>query len=61
MHTCLRIVENQWYIFLIFIKRDIDKLPVEGRPLSQTRDLEEMYKERLPLYQAAADSVMENI
>ena len=43
------------------IKRDIDKLPVEGRPLSQTRDLEEMYRERLPLYQAAADTVLENV
>lgn len=47
--------------YVIFIKRDIDKLPVEGRPLSQSRDLEEMYKERLPYYEAAADTVMENI
>ena len=46
---------------VIFIKRDIDKLPIEGRPLSQACDLEEMYKERLPLYQAAADTVLENI
>ena len=46
---------------VIFIRRDLDKLPVDGRPLSQTHDLEEMYKERLPFYQAAADSVMENI
>ena len=46
--------------YVIFIKRDIHKLPVEGRPLSQTRDLREMYEERLPLYEAAADAVMEN-
>ena len=46
---------------VIFIKRDIDKLPVEGRPLSKTHDLGVMYKERLPFYEAAADSVMENI
>ena len=46
---------------VVFIKRDIDKLPVEGRPLSQAGDLEEMYKKRLPFYEAAADSVMENV
>lgn len=46
---------------VIFIKRDISKLPVEGRPLSKSHDLGEMYKERLPFYEAAADSVMENI
>ncbi|MBR5672662.1 MAG: hypothetical protein IKX02_04395 [Spirochaetales bacterium] len=45
---------------VIFIKRDIDKLAREGRPLSQTQDLADMYKERLPFYEAAADTVMEN-
>ena len=45
---------------VIFIKRDINKLAKEGRPLSQSGDLEEMYKKRLPFYEAAADTVMEN-
>ena len=45
---------------VVFIKRDIDKLAREGRPLSQARDLADMYKERLPFYEAAADTVMEN-
>jgi shikimate dehydrogenase len=45
---------------VIFIKRDINKLAREGRPLSQSGDLEEMYKKRLPFYEAAADTVMEN-
>ena len=45
---------------VVFIKRDIDKLATEGRPLSQAQDLEAMYKERLPFYEAAADTVMEN-
>ena len=46
---------------VIFIKRDIAKLATEGRPLSQSGDLEAMYKRRLPFYMAAADTVMENI
>lgn len=46
---------------VVFIKRDIKKLATEGRPLSQNGDLEAMYKERLPFYMAAADTVMENI
>ena len=45
---------------MVFIKRDIDKLSTEGRPLSQGEDLAEMYKKRLPFYEAAADTVMEN-
>ena len=45
---------------VVFIKRDIKKLAVEGRPLSQGSDLEEMYEKRLPFYMAAADTVMEN-
>ena len=45
---------------VVFIKRDIDKLAREGRPLSQAQDLADMYKERLPFYEAAADTVMEN-
>ena len=46
---------------VVFLKRDIDELPVDGRPLSQTKDLAEMYKERLPFYEAAADITMENV
>ena len=46
---------------VVFVKRDIDKLPVEGRPLSQKQDLRNMYAERLPFYQKAADITVENI
>ncbi len=45
---------------VVFIKRDIDKLARDGRPLSESGDLAEMYKKRLPFYMAAADTVMEN-
>lgn len=35
---------------VIFINRDIDVLPKDGRPLSLKNDLHEMYEKRLPLY-----------
>ena len=46
---------------VMFIKRDIGKLPVEGRPLSQKQDLKEMYAKRLPFYEKAADVTVENV
>ncbi|MBO7047908.1 MAG: shikimate kinase [Spirochaetia bacterium] len=46
---------------VVFIKRDLDKLAVEGRPLSQGADLKEMYDKRLPFYMAAADTIVENV
>lgn len=36
----------------VFLDRDIDLLPKEGRPLSQIRPIEDIYMERLPLYRA---------
>lgn len=35
---------------VVFINRDIDVLPLDGRPLSLKNNLHEMYKKRLPLY-----------
>ncbi|MGI6721188.1 MAG: shikimate kinase [Anaerovoracaceae bacterium] len=43
---------------VIFIERDITQLPTEGRPLS--RDLEEMYQKRLPLYHSCSDFTLAN-
>ena len=43
-----------------FLRRDLDALPVDGRPLSQAGSLAEMYRVRRPLYQAAADVVIDN-
>ena len=40
--------------------RALDRLPREGRPLSQKGNLTEMYRERLPLYQAAMDVPVQN-
>ena len=43
-----------------FLRRKLNQLPVEGRPLSQKGSLEEMYRARRPLYSAAADVVIDN-
>ena len=45
---------------IVFIHRDLDKLPVKGRPLSQAHPLEEMYAKRLPMYKAFADLEADN-
>ena len=45
---------------VIFLRRALDRLPVEGRPVSQASDLNELYRRRLPLYQEAADLEADN-
>ncbi len=45
---------------IIWLKRDIDKLPTEGRPLSQAGKLEQMYSARKPLYISFADCSFDN-
>jgi len=45
---------------IIWIKRALDTLPTDGRPLSQTNSLEKMYEERRPMYQAFSDFVVDN-
>lgn len=43
-----------------FLRRNLNVLPTDGRPLSQTGDLQQMYQERLPMYQVASDTSIEN-
>lgn len=45
---------------IVFIHRALDKLPVNGRPISQANPLEELYAKRLPLYKAFADLEVDN-
>ncbi len=45
---------------IVFLKRDLHRLPTAGRPLSQRNSLAEMYARRLPLYEAFADVVIDN-
>lgn len=43
-----------------FLRRELVLLPKDGRPLSQAGSLAEMYQVRRPLYQAAADVIIDN-
>ncbi len=45
---------------IFFIQRDIEKLPTDGRPLSQKNKLSEMYDVRLPLYRRFCDFEVKN-
>ena len=45
---------------IVWLKRDLDLLPTDGRPLSQTGRLQEMYQKRAPLYAHFADFSVEN-
>ena len=45
---------------IVWLKRDLDLLPTDGRPLSQTGHLQEMYQKRAPLYARFADFPVEN-
>ena len=45
---------------IFWLQRDLGHLPVDGRPLSQTNKLEEMYCIRKPMYEAFADHIIQN-
>lgn len=45
---------------IIWIQRDWAQLPTDGRPLSQQGNLEGMYQERKPLYEAFSDTAIVN-
>ena len=45
---------------IVWLLRDTALLPKDGRPLSQTNSLTEMFKVREPLYRAAADCIADN-
>lgn len=45
---------------LIWLERDIHKLPTANRPLSQRTSPQELYRLRKPMYQAFADHIIDN-
>lgn len=45
---------------IYWLQRDLEKLPTEGRPLSQTNRLTDLYQKRQPLYAAFADHIIRN-
>lgn len=45
---------------IYLLKRPLSLLPKDGRPLSQVTDLEELYRQRAPLYDRFKDVAVEN-
>ncbi len=45
---------------IFWLQRELDKLPTDGRPLSQTNKLTDMFRIRKPLYEAFADCIIDN-
>ena len=45
---------------IVWLKRDLSALPTDGRPLSQTTTMQDMYKERKPLYAHFAELIVRN-
>jgi len=45
---------------IFWLLRSLDALPTDGRPLSQTNKLADLYAVRKPLYEAFADHVIDN-
>ena len=45
---------------IVWIQRELQHLPTDGRPLSQSGKLSEMYTKRKPMYQAFADYSVDN-
>ena len=45
---------------IVWLRRDVSLLPTAGRPLSQARSPEVIYRERRPLYERFADRIVDN-
>lgn len=45
---------------IIWLQRELEKLPTDGRPLSQAGRLSKMYEIRRPLYESFADHIIDN-
>ena len=45
---------------ILWLQRDLTKLPTDGRPLSQANSLADMYRVREPLYRSFADHRIDN-
>lgn len=45
---------------IIWLQRDLDRLPLEGRPLSQKNSVQQLYEQRKDQYRAFADRIVDN-
>ena len=61
---CVTIPENKCLLtqngMVFYIRRDVNLLPTNGRPLSKAGSLNEMYKIRRPMYESFADAQIDN-
>jgi shikimate dehydrogenase len=61
---CVTREENYWLLHrngkIIWLTRELDKLPTDGRPLSQVTKMESMYEIRKPMYERFADHIVSN-
>lgn len=46
---------------VIFIERNIEDLPIAGRPVSQSKPVSQIYAERIDLYRSYSDYQVENV
>ncbi len=44
----------------VWVKREIAELPTKGRPVSKSRNLEDLYNERRPLYEKLAEHTVQS-
>lgn len=45
---------------VVFLRRDLEKLPLAGRPISQSKPVEQIYRERIEAYRGWSDYQVEN-
>lgn len=45
---------------IFWLRRDLNRLPKDGRPISQRSDLAELYETRRPRYERFADHIVDN-
>jgi shikimate dehydrogenase len=60
----VKLIENYRHLHqngrIFHVIRDTEELDLRGRPLSRAEDMERMYKQRLPLYEAFRDAAIDN-
>ena len=61
---CVTVAENYDLLHqngtILWLRRDLDKLPTDGRPVSQRDGVAAIYQRRKPLYERFADRVVDN-
>ena len=61
---CVTVYENYRSLHqngtIIWLQRDLDRLPTVGRPLSQSQDLSRMFEIRRPMYAGFSDITADN-